>query len=93
MLMAFTRRMLLVIVSSGLLCACAEVKQTGSVIGHTTRDVTRAIGHGTRDVVKGIGHGTRDAAREIGHGTRNAVHGIGQGLKEAVNPSEGDQPD
>jgi sorbitol-specific phosphotransferase system component IIA len=59
-----------------LLNACAEIKQTGSVVGHTTRDATREIGHGTRDVVKAIGHGTRDAAREIGHGARRAVDNI-----------------
>jgi hypothetical protein len=59
-----------------LLGACAEIKQTGRIIGHTTRDVTREIGHGTRDVVKTIGHGTRDATREIGHGTRRVVGNI-----------------
>jgi hypothetical protein len=48
-----------------LLNACAEIKQTGRVVGHTTRDV-----------VKTIGHGTRDAAREIGHGTRRVVGNI-----------------
>jgi len=84
---AFKRRTLFVLMASALVCACAEVKQTGRFIGHTTRDVTRAIGHGTRDVAKGIGHGTRDAARAIGHGTRNAVHGIG----DAVSPAEQDE--
>jgi sorbitol-specific phosphotransferase system component IIA len=59
-----------------LLGACAEIKQTGRIIGHTTRDVTREIGHGTRGVVKTIGHGARDATREIGHGTRRVVGNI-----------------
>jgi hypothetical protein len=67
-----------------LLNACAGIKQTGRVVGHTTRDVTREIGHGTRDAVKAIGHGTRDAAREIGHGTRRVVRNI----KDEVNSDE-----
>ncbi|MGJ0484551.1 MAG: hypothetical protein ACR65R_08465 [Methylomicrobium sp.] len=48
-----------------LLSACAEIKQTGRIIGHTTRDVTREIGHGTRDAVKTIGHGTRRVTSNI----------------------------
>lgn len=48
-----------------LLSACAEIKQTGRIIGHTTRDVTREIGHGTRDAAKTIGHGTRRVTSNI----------------------------
>ncbi|WP_374088743.1 hypothetical protein [Methylomicrobium lacus] len=81
MFTAFNRRALLVMFSSCLVCSCAEIKQTGRIVGHTTRDVA-----------KGIGHGTRDVAREIGHGTRNAVHGIGQGIHDVVNPSDEDEP-
>ncbi|MGZ4968418.1 MAG: hypothetical protein ACXV7H_02700 [Methylobacter sp.] len=51
----------------GSLLSCAELKEAGRTIGHTTRNVTREIGHGTRD-----------AAREIGHGTRRVVNSIGQ---------------
>ena len=65
MYMAFEGRFLLVLFSSCLLCACAEIKETGRIIGHTTRDVTREIGHGTRDVVKAIGHGTKRAVNDI----------------------------
>jgi hypothetical protein len=65
----------LVFFSTGLLSSCAEVKDAGRTIGHTTRNVTREIGHGTRDV-----------ARDIGHGTRRGVQAIGQGAKEAVKP-------
>lgn len=76
--MAFNRRVRFVLFSSSLfLCACAEIKQTGRTIGHTTRDVTREIGHGTRDAVKTIGHGARDATRELGHGTRRVINNIG----------------
>ncbi|HEY8160104.1 MAG TPA: hypothetical protein VIF10_15510 [Methylobacter sp.] len=58
---------LFVIFSMGSLSSCAELKEAGRTIGHTTRNVTREIGHGTRD-----------AAREIGHGTRRVVNSIGQ---------------
>jgi len=37
-----------VIFSTGLLSSCAEFKEAGRTIGHTTRNVTREIGHGTR---------------------------------------------
>jgi hypothetical protein len=76
--MVFNRRALFVLFLSGLLlCACAEIKQTGRIIGHTTRDVTREIGHGTRDAARIIGHGSRDATRELGHGTRRVINNIG----------------
>ncbi|MDP1665519.1 MAG: hypothetical protein Q8L79_10390 [Methylobacter sp.] len=58
---------LFVIFSTGLLSSCAEFKEAGRTIGHTTRNVTREIGHGTRD-----------AAKEIGHGTKRVVNSIGQ---------------
>ncbi|WP_445775891.1 hypothetical protein [Shewanella sp.] len=50
-----------------LLClsACAELKQTGREIGHTTKKVTTAIGHGTRDTVKAIGRETKEVVEEI----------------------------
>ncbi len=57
---------LLVILSTGLLSSCAEFKEAGRTIGHTTRNVTREIGHGTRDVAKEIGHGTRRVVKSIG---------------------------
>ena len=47
-----------------LLAACAELKDTGRTIGHTTKDVTTAIGHGTRDVVKSIGENTKKIVSE-----------------------------
>ncbi|MEZ8826783.1 hypothetical protein AB4259_17280 [Vibrio amylolyticus] len=33
---------------------CAELKEVGTVIGHTTRDATKAIGHASRDAVNSI---------------------------------------
>jgi hypothetical protein len=48
-----------VLLSVALLSGCAELKQAGRTIGHTSRDVTRDIGHATRDVTREIGHGTR----------------------------------
>ena len=38
-----------------LLGGCADIKEAGRTVGHTTRDVTREIGHGTRDAVKQVG--------------------------------------
>jgi sorbitol-specific phosphotransferase system component IIA len=84
--MAFNRWTALVLfLPCLLLSACAEIKQTGRIIGHTTRDVTREIGHGTRDAVKTIGHGARDATREIGHGTRRVVGNIKDEAGNAEN--------
>jgi hypothetical protein len=45
----------LLVLSGCLLSACAQVKETGRTIGHTTRDVARDIGHGTRDAAKSVG--------------------------------------
>jgi hypothetical protein len=33
---------------------CAELKEAGTAIGHTTRDATKAIGHASRDAVNSI---------------------------------------
>lgn len=45
---------------------CAQFKEAGRTVGHTTRDVTREIGHTTRDVTREIGHGTRDTVKKVG---------------------------
>jgi hypothetical protein len=45
---------------------CADIKEAGRTVGHTTRNVTREIGHTTRDVTREIGHGTRDTVKKIG---------------------------
>ncbi|MDD5581094.1 MAG: hypothetical protein PHY16_17720 [Methylobacter sp.] len=59
-----------------LVPACAEVKDAGKTIGHTTRNVTREIGHGTRDVTRAIGHGSRDTVKAIGKGTKEVVKSV-----------------
>ncbi|MCK6265525.1 hypothetical protein KP803_19880 [Vibrio sp. ZSDE26] len=41
---------LLILSASG----CAELKEVGTVIGHTTRDATKAIGHASRDAVNSV---------------------------------------
>jgi hypothetical protein len=64
---------LFAMLSPVLLSACAEVKDAGKTIGHTTRNVTREIGHGTRNVTRTIGHGTRDTVKAIGKGTKEVV--------------------
>ena len=66
--------------------ACAQVKETGRTIGHTTRDLTTEIGHGARDVTREIGHGTRDAVREIGEGARDVTQSAAEQVKKVARP-------
>ncbi|MDC5753758.1 hypothetical protein OPW41_02260 [Vibrio europaeus] len=40
----------LAVVMSG----CAELKEAGTAIGHSTRDTTTAIGHASRDAVNSV---------------------------------------
>ena len=56
-----------------VMLSCAEVKQTGTEIGHATRDATRAIGHATRDLTRDIGHGTRDVVKDVGEEIKRAT--------------------
>ena len=56
--------LIVVLVTCSWLSACAEVKQAGRTVGHTTRDVAKEIGHGTRDAAKEIGHGTKRVVTE-----------------------------
>ena len=53
----------LLILSGYLLLACAQVKETGRTIGHTTRDAATAIGHGTRDAAKAVGEGLKKVVK------------------------------
>jgi hypothetical protein len=69
MLISFVRLTVLFVLFSIGLISCAELKEAGRTIGHTTRNVTREIGHGTRDVVTDIGHGTRRVVNSIGQET------------------------
>ena len=55
------------------LLACAEFKETGRIIGHTTRNVTREIGHGSRDTVKTIGKGTTRVVKSITEDEGNSL--------------------
>jgi hypothetical protein len=48
-----------------VLSACAQIKEAGRTIGHTTRDVTREIGHGTRDAAKAVGEGVKKAVKSV----------------------------
>ncbi|CAJ1880003.1 hypothetical protein [Aeromonas dhakensis] len=54
------------LVLGSLLGGCADIKEAGRTVGHTTRNVTREIGHTTRDVTREIGHGTRDTVKKVG---------------------------
>jgi hypothetical protein len=56
--------MLIALVSCFVISACAEVKQAGRTVGHTTRDVATEIGHGTRDAAKEIASGTKRVVSE-----------------------------
>lgn len=47
-----------------LLVGCAEVKQAGRTIGHTSRDVTRDIGHASRDIAKDLTSGGKRVVAE-----------------------------
>jgi predicted small secreted protein len=51
--------LIVMLVTCFLVSACAEVKQAGRTVGHTTRDVAKEIGHGTRDAAQDIGRGTK----------------------------------
>ena len=51
------------IISTCLLSACAEIKQAGRIIGHTTRDAATEIGHGTRDAAVTVGHGVKKVVK------------------------------
>ena len=54
---------LILIFTTCLLTACAQIKETGRTIGHTTRDVAIAIGHGTRDAAKAVGEGVKKVVK------------------------------
>ncbi|WP_299793778.1 hypothetical protein [uncultured Shewanella sp.] len=47
------------------LSGCAELKETGRMIGDTTKEVTTEIGHATRDTTRAIGHASRDAVKSV----------------------------
>lgn len=57
------KKIFIVALSSWLLSGCAQVKETGKIIGHTTRDVATAIGHGTRDAAKAVGQGVKKVVK------------------------------
>ena len=67
--------------AGGFLPGCAQIKEAGRTIGHTTRDVTREIGHGTREVVNDVGDGIRDT-------TKSASEEVKKAVKPSSSPSE-----
>lgn len=71
--------LLVIFFAEVLLSSCAEFKEAGRTIGHTTRNVTREIGHGTRDAVKEIGHGTRRVVESIGQETKDETKSLSDG--------------
>ena len=57
--------LIVLFVTASFLSACVELKQAGTTVGHTSRDVAREIGHGSRDVVKGIGRGAKRVVTSV----------------------------
>jgi len=53
----------LIVLLGCLLSACAQIKEAGRTIGHTTRVVAREIGHGTRDAAKAVGEGVKKVVK------------------------------
>ena len=78
----------MLILACGYVDGCAQVKEAGRTVGHTTRDVATAIGHGARDVTRDIGHGARDAVQEIGGATEAAPEESKKVIKPPATPSE-----
>lgn len=58
-------KFLTLILITSLLSACAEVKEAGRSIGHTTRNVTTDIGHGSRNTFQVLGKGTKRVVKSI----------------------------
>lgn len=75
------------ILACGFVYACAQVKEAGRTVGHTTRDVATEIGHGARDVTREIGHGTRDVVQGVGGGTREPSKAANEEAKKVVKPA------
>jgi hypothetical protein len=53
----------LLVLSGSVVPGCAQVKETGRTIGHTTRDTAKAIGHATRDAAKAVGEGVKKVVK------------------------------
>ena len=67
--------------------SCAQIKEAGRTVGHTTRDVATEIGHGARDVTREIGHGTRDVVQGVGGATSEATKDGTEEVKKVVKPA------
>jgi len=65
MLLTKIKTVLSLVVLCTLLSACAELKEAGRAIGHTSRDAAKAIGHGTRDAAKSVARGTERVAKSV----------------------------
>lgn len=48
-----------------LLASCAEIKDTGRAIGHTTRDVTKKIGHASMEAAKTVSKETKELVNDL----------------------------
>ena len=59
------KTVLIAAVLCGLLSACAEFKEAGKAIGHSTKKLGVAIGHGTRDAAKAVAKGTTKTVKEL----------------------------
>ena len=73
------------IIVGGIAAGCAQIKEAGRTIGHTTRDVTREIGHGARHedgleravavppAPQRLGHGLHELAPQAPRRSRTQV--------------------
>jgi Sec-independent protein translocase protein TatA len=86
-MVSFSLTIVILILVGCFVSGCAEIKEAGRTIGHTTRDVTREIGHGAREVTREIGHGTREVVRDIGGGTGNSPDAVEEKPKKVMKPT------
>ena len=86
MFMRATRIVSILALAGVLATGCAQIKEAGRTVGHTTRDVAREIGHGARNVTREIGHGTRDVVNDVGDGIRDTTKSASDEVKKTVKP-------
>jgi hypothetical protein len=57
-------QLILCLIATSTLLACAELKDTGRTIGHGTKDIATSIGHAARDTAKSISKNTKKVVAE-----------------------------
>lgn len=49
------------------LVSCVKLKEAGTEVGHTTKDVAIKIGHASKNTVKAIEKGAKETVKDIKH--------------------------